>query len=186
MKLCNANRQIIQLSIQTHTMFGYKNEAGLHRLFAEECLKRLDGTNMFLEVRLVELYLKKLHDLLLSVKTENEITIKESEKRGFVFRSSPKLCDDGKYRQYPITSVRINSAEELEKVLKQGIASRSVGNSTIHDQSSRSHAFLEYEIVNDALVKKKEEIDAFGSRFVVVCIVERFNQEIINGAGIVR
>merc|ERR1712228_516111 len=144
---------------KTHTMFGYGKEAGLHRLFAQECLQRLNGSNMFLEVRLVELYQSKLHDLLCSDVKQNEITLRQTKKRGFIFRqSAPKLCEDGKFRQYPITTVRVLNAKELQSVLSQGIASRNVGNSTIHSQSSRSHAFLEYEIVNDALCQKRKEL----------------------------
>jgi len=143
---------------KTHTMFGYKEEVGLHRLFANECLKRLSKTDMFLEVRLVELYRGKFRDLLSEDKDSNEVRLFESEKSGFVLCKPSGVGDDGKCRRYPITSVRVNNADELEQAIAKGTSSRAVGNSTVHDQSSRSHAFIEYEIVNDALKKKREEI----------------------------
>merc|ERR1712045_442577 len=88
---------------KTHTMFGYKEEAGLHRLFAEECLKRLeslDKKKLFLQVRLVELYKNKFYDLLSESgdKDSNEIKLYNSK----IFLRQPTLCDDGKYRRYPL------------------------------------------------------------------------------------
>merc|ERR1712087_937205 len=132
---------------KTHTMFGYKEEAGLHRLFAEEFLKRLEPTDMSLKVRLVELYQNKFYDLLRD-KGSGEITLRQAKDGKFVFCTQPIWCDDDKFRQYPITAVRINSVDELEQAIAKGVASRTTGDSTVHDQSSRSHAFLEYEIVN--------------------------------------
>eukprot|EP01083_Nonionella_stella_P062294 161996_1 len=141
---------------KTHTMFGYDTERGLHSLFAREVLDRLRGGEMYLQVRFVELYQNALRDLLSANK--DEIMLQQSEKRGFVFRTHPSLCDDGKFRSYPITSVRVLSDEHLSKVLQGAIKSRAVGSSTIHDQSSRSHAFLEYEIVNKALIEARAEL----------------------------
>merc|ERR1712154_441927 len=39
-----------------------------------------------------------------------------------------------------------------------GMLSRNVGKSTLHDKSSRSHAFLEFEIVNKELVDARLEL----------------------------
>jgi len=143
---------------KTHTMFGYKNEPGLHALFVRESMRRLQTLEhgMFLEVRFVELYRKEMRDLLSADK--REVLLRQSERRGFVFRSKPVLCEDGKFRCYPPTAIRVESEDQLRRVLDKAVASRNVGTSTIHDQSSRSHAFLEYEVVNDALCEKRKEL----------------------------
>ena len=143
---------------KTHTMFGYEGEAGLHVLFAREVMRRLEslGKGMLLEVRFVELYRKEMRDLLSEHKSE--IVLRQSDRRGFVFRTRPVLCDDGKFRCYPLTAHRVESEAQLRRVLDKAVASRNVGASTIHDQSSRSHAFLEYEIVNEALCDKRKQL----------------------------
>jgi hypothetical protein len=52
----------------------------------------------------------------------------------------------------------VKSRAQFDKVLAQGIASRRVGSSTVHDASSRSHAVLEIEVTCDALVKLEAEL----------------------------
>merc|ERR1712013_88502 len=74
------------------------------------------------------------------------------------FRSKPVLCDDGKFRCYPLTAHRVESEAQLKVVLDRAVTSRNVGSSTVHDESSRSHAFLEYEIVNEVLCEKRKEL----------------------------
>ena len=107
-------------------------------------------------MRIDQLYRKEMRDLLSAEK--RAILLRQSEKRGFVFRSQPVLCDDGRYRCYPLTAYRVESEAQLKRVLDKAVASRNVGSSTIHDASSRSHAFLEYEIVNEALCGKRKEL----------------------------
>ena len=41
---------------------------------------------------------------------------------------------------------------------QKGITRRAVGSSNIHDESSRSHAFLEIEIVNQELIDAREAV----------------------------
>ena len=47
--------------------------------------------------------------------------------------------------------VQVREIDELKRCIKNGIASRNVGKSTLHDKSSRSHAFLEFELVSPEL-----------------------------------
>eukprot|EP01084_Bolivina_argentea_P257825 434457_1 len=158
-KMCAAFAYGHSGSGKTHTMFGYDDECGLHALFARNVLNRLNEHNdnkMYVQVKFVELYQNTLRDLLSEDK--NEITLQQSEKKGFVFRTHPTLCDDGKFRTFPITAIHVTSVKQLENVLTEAIKSRNVGSSTIHDESSRSHAFLEYEIVNEELINKRAEL----------------------------
>ena len=58
------------------------------------------------------------------------------------------LGEDGLMRQNTITSLRVTDLDELLKHISEGISSRKCGLSSLHDQSSRSHAFLEFELVS--------------------------------------
>lgn len=51
-------------------------------------------------------------------------------------------------RERSLTSARVNDLGELLKLIADGISARKCGLSTLHDQSSRSHAFLEFELVS--------------------------------------
>merc|ERR1719334_2643037 len=53
--------------------------------------------------------------------------------------------------------VIVKDLEHLLEVLKDGITLRAAGCSSIHDQSSRSHAVLEMRVTNEALVRVEEE-----------------------------
>lgn len=52
-----------------------------------------------------------------------------------------------------------NNHEELLSIVNKGIEARTTGNSNVHDQSSRSHAVLEIEIVNDQIVDARREME---------------------------
>jgi len=55
-------------------------------------------------------------------------------------------------------SVAISTSDGLAALLLRGLEQRAVGASSVHDQSSRSHAHLEIEIVNPALVQAREAV----------------------------
>eukprot|EP01084_Bolivina_argentea_P140940 247697_1 len=147
---------------KTHTMFGYDSEPGMYQLFAREILDRIqDLEEVFLQVRFIELYQGKLKDLLSD--TKEELFLREGEQISnkeeslFILRTSPKWGNDGRMRCYGATGVSITNEKELLDTVADGVASRNVGNSTIHDKSSRSHVFLEFEVVCPDLqeIKKK-------------------------------
>lgn len=50
----------------------------------------------------------------------------------------------------------IESAETINQVISSALANRRTGNSNVHDQSSRSHAILICEIVNEELINTRE------------------------------
>ena len=59
-----------------------------------------------------------------------------------------EMTKDGLLTERLVTSIRVNNLDDLLKVIADGINSRKCGLSTLHDKSSRSHAFLEFELVN--------------------------------------
>eukprot|EP01083_Nonionella_stella_P039663 107865_1 len=144
---------------KTHTIFGYKedNVPGMYQLFASrlfEDTRIKDADDMFIEVRFTELYQGKLRDLLSD--TRQECFVRENEYGEVHIRADPVKCDDGLLRQYPITAIRVQSVDELIEVVSEGIQLRNVGHSSLHDKSSRSHAFLEFEIVSAELIETRK------------------------------
>eukprot|EP01083_Nonionella_stella_P092615 259308_1 len=144
---------------KTHTIFGYKDEPGMYQLFARNLLndKRVqDPEDVFVEIRFCELYQGKVYDLLSQEK--RECFVRESQNGVVHIRAEPVKCDDGKIRAYPISYKHVQAEDELLSVIANGIASRNVGNSTLHDKSSRSHAFLEFELVSSELMKERDKL----------------------------
>eukprot|EP01083_Nonionella_stella_P161376 528485_1 len=146
---------------KTHTIFGYQQEniPGMYQLFARHLFndpRLIDNQDIFVEIRFTELYQGKVRDLLSATKAE--CFVREDEKGQIHLRAQPVTCDDGKIRAYPITGIRVQTEEELFAIIKEGIASRNVGKSTLHDKSSRSHAFLEYELVSTALIEERKAL----------------------------
>ena len=111
----------------------------------------------YVEVRFTELYNNKLRDLLSP--TKEECFVRETLDGEVFIRSKPiKSEKDGRVRQFPITGIPCKDETKLMKVVREGVKSRNVGISTLHDKSSRSHAILEYEIVNRELMEEKRNL----------------------------
>ena len=157
---------------KTHTIFGYgKENPGMYHLYARALFKTLsklrkgkndkddskDDNEVTVQVRFTELYQSKLFDLL-SV-NKQQCFVREDRNGDVHVRSDPiKSKTDGKVRQFPITGIECKDEDELLLTIKNGVGSRNVGKSTLHDKSSRSHAFLEFEIVNRKLINKRKEL----------------------------
>ena len=145
---------------------GYGDEhPGMFQLYARALFKHLKEytsneskeNETLVEVRFTELYDNKLRDLLSPTKTE--CFIRETRDGEVHIRSTPvKSEKDGKQRQFPITAIHCKDEESLMNVVREGVKSRNVGISTLHDKSSRSHAFLEYEIVNRELMQERRNL----------------------------
>ena len=58
----------------------------------------------------------------------------------------------------------VSSQEELVAVVQKGLEARVTGNSDAHDQSSRSHAFLEFEVVTSDLIQARENVRTIQSQ----------------------
>jgi len=151
---------------KTHTTLGYATEPGLFRLACEDLFAALakanekpdEGGKLHLQVRFTELYLGKVFDLL---SNRAPCTLREDNKGVVHIRKKvERKVEDGDPRvesgdqAYTV----VKSIDHLMTVLADGIKLRAVGASSQHDQSSRSHALLEMEIVNDAVSKAREEL----------------------------
>mmetsp|Transcript_2357 Transcript_2357/g.6674 ORF Transcript_2357/g.6674 Transcript_2357/m.6674 type:complete len:487 (-) Transcript_2357:1317-2777(-) len=65
-----------------------------------------------------------------------------------------------------ITRRFVSSAADFEAAIAEGVASRRVGSSTVHDASSRSHAVIEMEVATAEVIALEEELGALEARSV--------------------
>jgi len=150
---------------KTHTIFGYQpDHPGMFELFAKKLLSELaDVKGVGVQIRFTELYNRRVFDLLSD--DNRRCYLRESDGE-FRLRADPVKGDDGLFRAYPVTGVIVRDIESLRKVIANGVASRKCGRSTLHDKSSRSHAFLEFEVVSKKLVKLRKEIVEFEAEYL--------------------
>lgn len=57
-----------------------------------------------------------------------------------------------------LQGMHARSASDIVKIVNQGLQTRKVGSSGVHDQSSRSHAILEMEIVTQDLIDARKNV----------------------------
>jgi len=146
---------------KTHTQLGYGDEKGMYYLTAQEMIKDIQelnekaGCDAKIEVRFFELHNKKAYDL---INNRAECHVREGEGGKVLLRAETKKGEDGRVRVTPLKSVTCNTADELQEAVKAGSALRQVGSSTLHDQSSRSHAFIELDVVNEKILEARRNV----------------------------
>lgn len=156
---------------KTHTTLGYLDEPGLFKLACAELFKVIDAHNnsedpkvvearktsgkLMLQVRFSELYLGRAYDLL---NKREELVLREDERGEVHLRGQTVRHADGRAETRDQKFQHIRDLDHLLEILEDGIKMRAVGSSNIHDQSSRSHAMLEMELVSEALVQAREDL----------------------------
>lgn len=65
---------------------------------------------------------------------------------------------DGTARITPLCGMKATSMQEVESIINLGLSNRTIGSNDIHEQSSRSHAILEFEIVSDELIALRNQL----------------------------
>jgi len=169
---------------KTHTTLGYGNEKGMYYQAADRItqyldeVRKIDGLGtVSLSIRFAEMHLKNFYDLL---DNRSECFVREDKDGHIHFRSKPlniqeqevlyKTSDGGgvclmdkeyvleRLKIQPLVSICCKNVKDVENVVSKGMKYRQVGTSTIHSQSSRSHAFMEMEIVTDELLKAREHV----------------------------
>ena len=134
---------------KTHTVLGYGTEAGLHRHAATALTSAIAATTLQLQVRCAELYQGKLYDLL---SDRAECFLREDATGQVHIRSSTQMDAQGRVRVQSLTAEYARHAEDVNTLVQRAVSSRAVGNSSLHAQSSRSHAFIELQLVSPAVV----------------------------------
>ncbi|CRG92569.1 hypothetical protein PISL3812_09631 [Talaromyces islandicus] len=175
-KCCNFFAYGHSGSGKTHTMIGYNfeldDEFGLCLAAARQLTAALDGINaqdnayrFGIGLRMYELRKNSAFDLL---NNHNECFIREGSDRRVYIRGETETLENGKVRVRPIATRACWSFEELQRELQEGLKHRAVATSTVHDQSSRTHAVIEMEIITNDLLNARDEVIERQSELVPV------------------
>jgi hypothetical protein len=173
---------------KTHTVIGYDytNDKSLglclaaaRQLFeALHSLNRdLSGQELGIGFSLFELRKKSAFDLL---NNRTECHIREGADGRTHIRGETETLEGGKVRVCPIVKRPCWTFESLRQELVQALSRRAVGSSSVHDQSSRTHAVLELEIINqqlmdarEALIERQSDLVPVGKRATNISIEEQ-------------
>lgn len=181
---------------KTHTIIGYNYEDDQHLglslstardLFqaVHEINVRMDssGSNRQAEkdqlgvaVRLYEVRGKCAYDLF---NNGTECHVREGADGQTHIRGQTEKLEDGKVRVRPVIARPCWSFDELRKVVLAGLEMRKTGSSSVHDESSRTHAVLELEVINkallelrDAVIERESELVPVGKRATDIYLAE--------------
>lgn len=154
---------------KTHTVLGYDTEKGLYYLAANQLLQALNTTEekdhsktRQLQVSCAEIYLDRVYDLL--DPQHSEVTLRVDEKGDLNMRAKTELDSETKaVTTQGLKTELITSMAALEELMQIAVARRAVGTSTTHSRSSRSHAILRVEIVDEELVAARKQFDKLAS-----------------------
>lgn len=176
---------------KTHTVVGYDfddtKQLGLCLAAARELFRSLEGLNagenipenkkLGIGFSLFELRRKFACDLL---NNSTECHIREGPDGKTHIRSETEVLPGGKVRVRPIVKRPCWTFGNLRDQLVQALGRRQVGSSSVHDESSRTHAVLELEIVNQelvdarqAVIERQSELVPVGKRATDVAIEEQ-------------
>lgn len=146
---------------KTHTMLGYGDEEGLYSKAARYLFQFIDEFNatlseedeenqLKLHVRLAELYNGRLYNLL---NERKRCQMLEDKKGVSHMRSSVTNKETKRTYSNFIAGRLCSNIEEIESAISSGIELRASGVSSAHDESSRSHAIIEFEIVSKRIME---------------------------------
>lgn len=138
---------------KTHTILGYGEEHGLAYQAMEEmtgALQKLNRDDAFVKVSFTSMHKRSVYDLL---NNRNAAAARENSDGDVVFRKYTKSKDMNRddTEGFSVTKIPCRTAAEGMSAIQKGIQERVVGESNVHSQSSRSHAFLEYEMTTDKI-----------------------------------
>ena len=150
---------------KTHTIIGYDYDddkqlglclAAARQLFEElRPLNEGAGQELGIGFSLFELRKKSAFDLL---NNRTECHIREGPDGKTHIRGETEMLEGGKVRVCPIVKRPCWDFESLKRQLVEALGRRAVGSSSVHDQSSRTHAVLELEIINRDLVSARQSV----------------------------
>ncbi|CAH0023629.1 unnamed protein product [Clonostachys rhizophaga] len=162
---------------KTHTIVGYDYEdskqLGLCLAAARQLFDALEPLNHHLPIlkrlglgfSLFELRKNTAFDLL---NGRAECHIREGYDGKTHIRGETEKLEGGKVRVRPIVKRPCWDFDNLRRELIQAMGKRVVGSSSVHDLSSRTHAVLELEIINQELVDAREVVVQRQSELVPV------------------
>ncbi|KAF2182880.1 kinesin motor domain-containing protein [Zopfia rhizophila CBS 207.26] len=184
---------------KTHTIVGYNYEdneqLGLCLSAARDLFRTLDEVNVGLTtgeiaqgenkqelgvaVRLYELRGRFAFDLF---NNSTECHVREGPDGQTHIRGKTEILEGRKVRVRPIVALPCWTFDELRNKIQAGLEMRKTGSSSAHDESSRTHAVLELEVVNKALIDarnavidRESELVPIGKRATDVYLEEQKN-----------
>ena len=183
---------------KTHTIIGYDFEdemrLGLSMATARDLFTAISasskhecgddddvrgGEELSIAVRLYEIRGSSAFDLL-NVNGSTECHVREGADGQTHIRGATELLSDGRVRVRPIRAVACPVFPALRDTVLVGLRNRKTGSSSVHDESSRTHAILELEIVSvrlmearEALIERESELVPVGKRATDVYIEEQ-------------
>ncbi|KAL7621671.1 hypothetical protein AAE478_008998 [Parahypoxylon ruwenzoriense] len=122
---------------KTHTILGYDFQ---------------DKHDLAIGFSLFELRKKSAFDLL---NHRTQCHIREGPDGKVHVRGEPEILEEGKVRVRPIVQRPCWNFESFQRRLVQALGQRAIGSSSVHDQSSRTHAVLQLEISEFVPVGKR-------------------------------
>jgi hypothetical protein len=161
---------------KTHTIIGYDydkpDRLGLCLAAAQQLFKELHVLNetgvtdkLGIGFSLFEMRKNSAFDLL---NNRIECHIREGYDGKTHIRGPTEILEGGKVRVRPIVKKSCWAFEEFKQQLISALGHRAVGSSSIHDQSSRTHAILEIEVINEKLVEARDVLIQRQSELVPV------------------
>ncbi|KAJ1551189.1 hypothetical protein HK405_014993 [Cladochytrium tenue] len=173
---------------KTHTIVGYDfktdGNLGLCLAASRKLFEELDslnqantGSGLGIGFSLFELRKNTAFDLL---NGRTECHIRQGRDGRTHIRGQTEVLEGGKVRVRPLAQRPCWTFESLREELRQSLQKRAVGSSSIHDQSSRTHAVLRLEIINrplmkarTALVDRESDLVPVGKRATDISIEEQ-------------
>jgi hypothetical protein len=183
---------------KTHTIIGYDyentEELGLCLASARHLMQELAHLNtddtsdqLGIGIRMYELRKNSAFDLL---NDRCECFVREGSDGQVYIRGKTEMLEDGKVRVRPIATKACWSFEDLSRELQIGLKLRATGSSTVHNQSSRTHATIELEIVTkdllqarDAVIERQSELVPVGKYATDVYLEEQSRAFVQNDHG---
>ncbi|KAI7972998.1 hypothetical protein EIK77_001572 [Talaromyces pinophilus] len=153
---------------KTHTILGYdydqnSQKLGLCLAAAKQLFdalydlneKRRGEEELGIGLSLFELRKKSAFDLL---NHHNQCHIREGPDGKVHIRGETEILAGGKVRVRPIVQRLCWTFESFQQELVQALSQRTTGVSTVHDQSSRTHAVIELEVINQSLIDARQAL----------------------------
>ncbi|OAA40479.1 kinesin family protein [Beauveria brongniartii RCEF 3172] len=175
---------------KTHTVIGYDEDgdgsgAGLCLEAAQQLFAKItkrgaveeDQSPLAIGLSVFELRQKAAFDLL---NDGTRCHIRQGPDGKVHIRGETETHADGRVRVQPLAQQPCWTFSELRNALHRALARRAVGTSSVHDQSSRTHAVLALELVNAelvaaraALVDRQSELVPVGKRATDITVAEQ-------------
>jgi len=145
---------------KTHTVLGYGEEHGMAYLAMEEMqreVQRMNRDDVYVNVSFTEFHKRNVYDLL---NDRSAAAARENADGDVLFRKYTKTKDRNRddSESFEMKKVQCRTAADTLSMIQMGIQNRVVGDSNLHSQSSRSHAFLEYEMTTDKIESWKRYV----------------------------